>query len=109
MQIISLLLLTNLSMAIECTGERRETIGSEVYVTKAKLIDQNYSTVLKLELDIEESYFSAQIDGDDVLAIISIGPNYTDGNLSRSSFNSSGQLKLSYVSAALTLNLECHK
>ncbi|PIK15988.1 hypothetical protein [Halobacteriovorax sp. JY17] len=104
-----LLLLSVSAMALECTGERREIIGHDVHVVKEKLIDQNYPTVTKLELDIDDAYFSAQVEGDDVLAIISLGPDYTNGNLSRSSFNSYGTLKLSYVSPTKTLILECKK
>gem|GEM_PF-4063792 len=95
--------------SVECTGERRENNGREVEVIKKSLIDQNYPTVTKLELDIKDAYFSAQIDGDDVLAITSLGPDYTTGNLSKGSFDSRGYLKLSYVTATKTLILECNK
>ena len=95
--------------AVECTGERRETVGSEVKVIKKELIEQNLPGMTKLELDIEEAYFSVQLDGDDVLAMITLGPDYMDGNLSRSSFNSRGEMKLSYVSPYKTLILECKR
>ncbi|WP_372653696.1 hypothetical protein [Halobacteriovorax sp.] len=97
------------ALGIECTGESRETNGREVTVIKESLVDQGYDYVTKLELDIKSYYFSAQVDGDDVLAIISLGPDYTSGNLSKSSFNSEGRLKLSYVTPTTTLILECTK
>ena len=106
----SLILIQCLSTtAVECTGERRELIGTEVKVIKKELVDQSLPGITKLELDIEEAYFSVQLDGDDVLAMITLGPDYMDGNLSRSSFNSRGEMKLSYVSPYKTLILECKK
>ena len=107
--IVALIFIIDSAMAVECTGEIREYVGNDVIVVKEYLIDQSYPAITKLELDIGNTYFSAQIEGDDVLAIISLGPEYTRGNLSRSSFNSYGELKLSYVTAKKTLILECEK
>lgn len=106
--LVSTFLISN-TQAVECSGEVRELVNNETIVTKAALIDQNYPTVTKLELDINDAYFSAQINSDDVLAIISLGPDYTTGNLSNSSFNSFGHLKLSYVTSNRTFILECQK
>lgn len=106
---LALIVLSSTSMAVECTGEARELVDNDVIVVKEFLIDQNYPMLTKLELDIGNAYFSAQVDGDDVLAIISLGPDYNRGNLSRSSFNSYGELKLSYVTPEMTLILECTK
>lgn len=104
-----LFLLSLSTLAVECTGERREVVGTQVEVIRESLIDQNVPHNTKLTLDIEEAYFSVTVEGDDVLAMITLGPDYTNGNLFKGSFDSNGSLRLSSVSPTKTYILECNK
>ncbi|CBW26862.1 hypothetical protein BMS_2050 [Halobacteriovorax marinus SJ] len=106
----SLLLLTSISsFAIECTGERRELIGTEVKVTKESLVHQNIPGLVKLTLDIDEAYYSVTQHDDSIIAMITLGPDYTNGNLFKGDFDSNGRMRLSSVSARKTYILECTK
>lgn len=98
------------AFAVDCKAQKRVLTGNGVQVLDGKLeLVENATNYVKLETDLEEAYFSVEVLGDTVRSMITLGPDYMTGNLSKGSFDSDGNLKLSYVTPKVTYILTCHQ
>lgn len=108
--IVGLLMMTSVSaaFAVECSAVKKEVVSHEIVSTKAQLKEvTSYPNYTKFETDIDEAYFSIEVIGDTVRSMITIGPDYTTGNLSKGSFDADGNLKLSFVTPSKTYIVTC--
>lgn len=102
--IVMTLLISNAALAIDCTGQIDTYESSGVTTVKEKLEGDNE----KLQLDLENAYFSFSDYQDGAFtAIISIGPEYTTGNLAKGIFDKNGKFKLTYITPNKSYILNC--
>lgn len=107
--IISFLFTLN-AYALNCDGLRREVVQNDAIVKTEKLVKFfEIPGYVKFQADIDEAHFAVDLQGDQVTAYITLGPDYTTGNLSKGSLGEEGRIKLSYVTPAVTYILECFK
>lgn len=109
MSLIALFLITLQAQALECQAEKRTIKNNTLEVKTIKLQNTDYSPGEKLIGDLEEAYFSVALDGNEHVSMITIGPDYTTGNLAKGGLNDQGELKLSYVTPKTTYILTCKK
>ncbi|EQC48233.1 hypothetical protein M899_3215 [Bacteriovorax sp. BSW11_IV] len=94
--------------ALVCNGEKRVTTPDGVVVQKTLLETIMQGPELsKYALDIDEAYYSVTVHGQDITSMITLGPDYTTGNLSKGSLDKNGNLRLSYVTPYITYILTC--
>jgi len=98
------------AFALDCEGLRREVVQNDAIVKTEKLVKffeiPGYE---KYQANIDEAHFAVDLQGDMVTAYITLGPDYTTGNLSKGSLGDEGRIKLSYVTPDVTYILECFK
>lgn len=92
-----------------CLAETRTITSNGTFVKKEflKQMDIGNVNMIKLNIDIDEAYFSFVQQDYSITGMIVLGPDYTLGNLSRSGFDENGRLKLSYVTPNKTYILDC--
>lgn len=94
---------------VNCSAETREKTAQGFIVKKEQLNETNTgdSSLTKLNVDIDEAYFSFIKQDQSITTMIVLGPDYTLGNLARGGFDENGELKLSYVTPNKTFILSC--
>ncbi len=96
------------ALSFECEGLRREVVNNTAVVKTEKLVKFfEIPGYVKYQADIEEGHFAVDLQDKLVTAYITIGPDYTTGNLSKGSLGDEGRIKLSYVTPDVTYILEC--
>ena len=96
--------LSSTSFAFDCTAIRRVTINSNVTETTEKLVGNDEKKII----DIEEAYFSyTKIAPETYVAMITIGPDYTTGNLAKATFDKDNKYKLTYITPSSSYILNC--
>ena len=106
--VIFFLFVSTNTFALECTGLRREVINGNAIVKAEKL--QKFFEIpgyVKYQVDVEEGHFAVDLRERQVTSYITIGPDYTTGNLSKGELGEEGYIKLSYVTPDVTYILEC--
>lgn len=98
------------AFALDCEGLRREVVQNDAIVKTEKLVKFfEIPGYVKYQADIDEAHFAVDLQGDMVTSYITLGPDYTTGNLSKGSLGENGRIKLSYVTPTVTYILECYK
>ena len=98
------------AFALNCGGMRREVVQDDASVKTEKLIKFfEIPGYVKYQADIDDGHFAVDLQGDQITAYITLGPDYMTGNLAKGSFNEDGVFKLSFVNSTVTYILECFK
>ncbi|TNF27447.1 MAG: hypothetical protein EP319_11585 [Deltaproteobacteria bacterium] len=108
LSLILFLIVSTNTFALDCTGLKREVINGNAVVKTEKL--EKFFEIpgyVKYQANIEEGHFAVDLSGSQVTSYITIGPDYTTGNLSKGELGEEGYIKLSYVTPDVTYILEC--
>jgi hypothetical protein len=105
-----LIMITNMAYGFECQAEKR-SMTSEGLVVKQAALEVAYQTenYNQRAVDIGKAHYSVHQDGTTVTAMITLGPNYDIGNLSKGAMSEDGALKLSFVTPKVTYILTCQE
>ncbi|MBT3235728.1 MAG: hypothetical protein HN353_07240 [Bdellovibrionales bacterium] len=103
-------LFSNAVNALECSAVKRETTTSGTQVSEMQLDQKSpVGGIERFAGDIGLAHFSVQLDGSTATAMITIGPDYTLGNLSKGRLAEDGKLKLAFVTPNITFILNCQE
>lgn len=109
--ILTLLISSSAFAQMDCEVEQKITKNSQITTSILPLTAEVYangSTVYRGEL--ENMYFSVRPSGtNDILAIISEGPNYTHGTTVRAGFTEDNNLRVAIVFQNTVFSLKCSK